>query len=188
MVPTPRQLRALTHPIRLRMLGLLRTEGPATSTGLAQRLELNTGLTSYHLRQLAEHGFIEEEAARGSGRERWWRATATTTRTESPEMDDVEAVDAHQAFLQAVATVHAETMQRGVEELALVPADWQRASTFSDWTFRLTPARARALVDHIQGFLDAAEDEDAADALDFAVQVHAFPLRARRNPKDEAAR
>ena len=67
-------LRALSHPVRLRMLGLLRTEGPATATSLAQRLDLNTGATSYHLRQLAQHGFIEEDPERGTGRDRWWRA------------------------------------------------------------------------------------------------------------------
>ncbi len=74
ITPTPQQLRALTHPVRLRMLGILRTEGPATATVLAQRLGLNTGATSYHLRQLAQHGFIDDDAERGNGRERWWRA------------------------------------------------------------------------------------------------------------------
>ena len=53
-------LRGLAHPVRLRMLGLLRTEGPATATRLAARLGLNSGATSYHLRQLATHGFVVE--------------------------------------------------------------------------------------------------------------------------------
>ncbi|MGB0191497.1 MAG: helix-turn-helix domain-containing protein, partial [Nocardioides sp.] len=50
MTPGPEQLKALTHPVRVRMLGMLRIDGPATSTTLAQRLGLNTGATSYHLR------------------------------------------------------------------------------------------------------------------------------------------
>ena len=71
ITPTPLQLRALSHPVRLRMLGLLRAEGPATATGLATRLGLNSGATSYHLRQLATHGFVEDDDSRGDGRERW---------------------------------------------------------------------------------------------------------------------
>ena len=62
IVPDATALKALTHPLRLRMLGMLRIDGPATATGLAERLGLNSGATSYHLRQLAQHGFIEEAA------------------------------------------------------------------------------------------------------------------------------
>ena len=58
ITPSPSGLQALSHPVRLRMLGLLRTEGPATATTLAPQLGLNTGATSYHLRQLAQHGFV----------------------------------------------------------------------------------------------------------------------------------
>jgi DNA-binding transcriptional ArsR family regulator len=66
-------LRVLAHPLRQRILRTLRRE-PATSARLARELGENTGATSYHLRQLAQHGFIEELPGRGHGRERWWRA------------------------------------------------------------------------------------------------------------------
>jgi DNA-binding transcriptional ArsR family regulator len=52
----------------------LDSQGPATSTSLARALGQNTGATSYHLRQLAEHGFVEDAPEQGHGRERWWRA------------------------------------------------------------------------------------------------------------------
>jgi DNA-binding transcriptional ArsR family regulator len=52
-------LKLLAHPMRYRVMDRLR-QGPATSTTLARALGLNTGVTSYHLRQMAEHGFIEE--------------------------------------------------------------------------------------------------------------------------------
>ena len=74
ITPGPAGLKALSHPVRLRMLGLLRAEGPATATALAARLGLNSGATSYHLRQLAAHGFVEDDASRGNGRDPWWRA------------------------------------------------------------------------------------------------------------------
>src|SRR6478609_3560973 len=58
ITPTPQMLRALAHPTRLTMLGMLRIDGPATATSLATRLGINTGQTSYHLRQLAHYGFV----------------------------------------------------------------------------------------------------------------------------------
>src|SRR6476620_8214174 len=79
ITPTAAGLRALSHPTRLKMLMLLRLEGPATATSLAGKLQLNTGATSYHLRQLAEHGFIEEDAERGDARDRWWKAAHEST-------------------------------------------------------------------------------------------------------------
>ena len=79
--PGPRKLRALAHPLRVRMIGLLRTEGPATATTLAKRLGESTGATSYHLRQLAAYGLIEEDPERhGHGRERWWRSASASPR------------------------------------------------------------------------------------------------------------
>jgi DNA-binding transcriptional ArsR family regulator len=70
----PATLKALAHPLRRRILRQLNRDGPATSTTLARALGENTGATSYHLRQLAQHGFVEDVPDRGQGRERWWRA------------------------------------------------------------------------------------------------------------------
>jgi DNA-binding transcriptional ArsR family regulator len=67
-------LRVLAHPTRQRILRYLRQSGPATSTTLARELGENSGIMSYHLRQLAEHGFVQEVPDRGQGRERWWQA------------------------------------------------------------------------------------------------------------------
>ena len=67
-------LRVLAHPMRQRILRYLRQIGPATSTSLAKELGENSGIMSYHLRQLAEYGFVHEVSGRGQGRERWWQA------------------------------------------------------------------------------------------------------------------
>jgi predicted ArsR family transcriptional regulator len=45
----------------MRILGSLREFGPATASALADRLGESSGATSYHLRQLASFGFVEEE-------------------------------------------------------------------------------------------------------------------------------
>jgi DNA-binding transcriptional ArsR family regulator len=67
-------LKALAHPLRLRLLGALRIGGPSTASRLADQLGESSGLTSYHLRTLAAAGLVEEDPDRGSGRDRWWRA------------------------------------------------------------------------------------------------------------------
>src|SRR3954447_18453851 len=105
ITPSAAGLRALSHPTRLKMLMLLRTEGPATATQLAQQLRLNTGATSYHLRQLAEHGFIVEDAERGDARDRWWKAAHQSTRMGMTSRPEEEAEDA-EAYLQSVALMY----------------------------------------------------------------------------------
>jgi DNA-binding transcriptional ArsR family regulator len=66
-------MRALSHPLRLELLDRLRTDGPATASLLAERIGESSGATSYHLRQLARYGFVEEDVRDAKGRERWWR-------------------------------------------------------------------------------------------------------------------
>jgi hypothetical protein len=73
-------VRALAHPRRLRIHQFLQTNGPATSAMLARELELNTGATSYHLRELADQGLVEEVPEQAHGRQRWWRAVKTDLR------------------------------------------------------------------------------------------------------------
>lgn len=175
--PTPHQLRALTHPVRLRMLGLLRVEGPATATSLATRLGLNTGATSYHLRQLAQHGFVVDDAERGNGRERWWKAAHTETRTDtamSATSDDPAAGDTMDAYLQTVVTIYHEWLQRAVEQLPLLPPAWRDAGTFSDWGLRVTPATAARLLEQIDALVSAVEDEDDPEARSYVLNVNGF--------------
>ncbi|HEX8006442.1 MAG TPA: winged helix-turn-helix domain-containing protein, partial [Trebonia sp.] len=74
LILTPETLKGLTHPIRLRLLELLQQEGPATATSLAARIGRSSGVTSYHLRVLADNGLIAEDTDRGNARDRFWRA------------------------------------------------------------------------------------------------------------------
>jgi DNA-binding transcriptional ArsR family regulator len=86
----PEALRLLAHPMRLRIQAELQ-HGPANATALARALGESTGLTSHHLRRLAEHGFVEEVPELAHGRERWWRLARVDWRMpprdqQSPEM------------------------------------------------------------------------------------------------------
>lgn len=182
VTPGAESLRALAHPVRLRVLGMLRSEGPATATSLAARLGLNSGATSYHLRQLARHGFIEDDVDgvhAGSRRERWWRAAHRSTGYGEVEADEADeaARDAVGAFLQAVAVVQAEQVQHAVEERELLPARWRGVSILADWEVRLTPSRARALLKAMETLVDGTDDEseEADDSSPVVVQVAMFP-------------
>lgn len=165
-------LRALSHPVRLRMLGLLRTEGPATATTLAARLDLNTGATSYHLRQLAQHGFIVEDAERGNARDRWWRAAHESTRTDArgQGIDDEQL----EAYLGTVAMLYADRMRAAVAELAFLPEQWRSVGTLSDWEVRLTPEQADDLVRRLTEMVEETASSDDPAAAPFSVNVNAF--------------
>lgn len=65
-------LKALAHPLRVRMFDILSTAGPQTASSLAALVGETSGATSYHLRALAAHDLIREIPGRGTGRERWW--------------------------------------------------------------------------------------------------------------------
>ena len=75
-----RRWKAMSHPLRREMLRYLGQHESATATTIAAALGENTGVTSYHLRVLADAGVIEEIPEHGHGRERWWRAIPTDLR------------------------------------------------------------------------------------------------------------
>lgn len=179
VTPSPKALRALSHPTRLRMLGLLRREGPATATALAARVGVNTGAASYHLRQLGEHGFIEEDAERGDARDRWWKASHQSTHADLELRASDEDADSSEAYLHSVALLYTEILMQHVDERRYLPEPWREASTTSDWHLRLTPERAeqmkQALVAVIAEWGDAEDAEDTPGTGDFVINLNAYP-------------
>jgi DNA-binding transcriptional ArsR family regulator len=175
ITPSPAGLKALSHPVRLKILGLLRSEGSATATTLAASLGLNTGATSYHLRQLAQHGFVVDDETRGNGRDRWWKAAHQATTAAADPHPDRETRQTLDAYLQSVAVIHTEQLQGAIEERSVLSDEWRGASTFSDWNLRLTPRRAHALVEALARVLTETDEDDDEEAAEFVVQVSAFP-------------
>jgi DNA-binding transcriptional ArsR family regulator len=179
ITPSAAGLRALSHPTRLKLLQLLRLEGPATATQLAEELRLNTGATSYHLRQLAEHGFIVEDAERGDARDRWWKAAHESTRANLDARTSEEEADSGEAYLHTVALMYTETLMQYAQERRYLPTPWQQASTTSDWHLRLTAERAlqlvESLIEVIEGWREDDDVEDPAATADFVINLNAFP-------------
>ncbi|WP_417583604.1 ArsR/SmtB family transcription factor [Pelagibacterium sp.] len=182
IVPDPKALKALAHPDRLKMLGILRMEGPQTATTLAARLGLNSGATSYHLRQLAHHGFIEADQERGNRRDRWWTSKHDATVFEPAEAEPGEALDATMAMLQSVVSHHAAATQRAHDDFPNLPKAWQKAQTFSDYTIAMSPEAALALMTDMHTLLARAKAEAPApgeqlpeDWRPYTVHLHGFP-------------
>jgi DNA-binding transcriptional ArsR family regulator len=177
-----RTLRGLAHPLRVRLLGLLRSDGPSTATALAARLGLTSAATSYHLRQLAAYGFITEDAGRGQPRERWWRAAHRSTSISLAEVgDDPGTIEAGEVYLRGVAQVYAQQVQAHLDELAVLPDRWRAAGNLSDTLLRLTPEEAEEVAARVWAVIEEYRPADAPaadapqDARRVSVQLLVFP-------------
>lgn len=181
-------LRAVAHPVRLRILGILRMEGPSTATALAAKLGLNSGATSYHLRQLATGGLVEEDTERGTGRDRWWRALHRSTFFDPTTMPN-EDQEVGVAYERAIAQVYAEKMYQAAEDRPMQPEKWRRAGRFSDFALALTADEASQLMHEIDAVLARYLPHDADDApvgaQPFHLQLQAFLRPGLDLPPDE---
>lgn len=149
----PRNLKGLAHPLRLRLLGALREFGPATASMLGERLGESSGATSYHLRQLAAFGFIEEDP-RPSRKERWWRASHRSTSFDEGMIgEDRDTALLGAEFLRSIAGAHAKRMAEWIAGLPDSAGDWRYAGTLSDWGLCLSPAELRGLQAELEGVI-----------------------------------
>ena len=149
----PRALRALAHPIRIRLLGLLRREGPLTATEAGRRIDESAGSTSYHLRQLARFGLVED-APGGHGRERPWRATALYT-SWSNVADTPELAEASEVLAQFVLGRYVERLEKWLGRRADEPPEWQEAASFGDSLLYLTVEELAELRGTLQGLAES---------------------------------
>jgi DNA-binding transcriptional ArsR family regulator len=148
--PTPRQLKVLAHPLRARILGALRFEGSLNATVLAQKLETNSGATSYHLRQLEDAGLVEEDTDRRSGRERWWRAAHDSTSWSSVDYeDDDDARAADDWLLRHHAQRAGEWLHTWLDEREKASASWRAVAALSDYHLDLDPEALGKLVEEL---------------------------------------
>src|SRR6516165_1373715 len=189
----PRALRALAHPLRLSLLGLLRSEGPLTATRAGELLGESSASCSFHLRQLAKYGMVEE-AGGGRGRERPWRATAmftdVPTVTDSPELAAASGL-----FRSIVAERYYEQTVSWLEARAGEPAEWQQAALFGDVLVYVTAAELAELGEQVDQLLDRYIDRMTRPELRppgarlvSYIQVaapHQGPGRSRHRPAGE---
>jgi DNA-binding transcriptional ArsR family regulator len=154
---TPKRLRGLVHPIRIRLLWLLETDGPATASQLGRRIGHSSGVTSYHLRTLADLGFVEEDVERGDGRDRWWRTryrSSGFTFRSPDDPGDPETVEVAEQYMRMVVTMQTERMVSFVDSLAgrleeLSTLPWG----FDEYPIDVTYEEARALRNEVAALI-----------------------------------
>ncbi|MET7451351.1 helix-turn-helix domain-containing protein [Streptomyces sp. NPDC005574] len=177
-----RSLRGLAHPLRMRLLDALRFGGPATASQLAEQLGESSGATSYHLRQLASYGFIEDAPERGRGRERWWKAAHQGLRFDDALLTDAnpDVRGAADMYLHEVASTQSRDLSTWLGNRETWPEEWIRTWDMSSATLRLTPELTRELVEKMHALVDTYRDratgEDDADTAQVRIHTRAFPL------------
>jgi DNA-binding transcriptional ArsR family regulator len=184
----PKALRALAHPIRLALVGLLRQHGQLTATQAADLIGESSASCSFHLRQLAKYGLVEE-AGGGQGRERPWRAT--TMFTSWPALADDPKVEAAVGLLRGVIMDHyIQELARWYEVMADEPAEWQRAVQFGDTSLYVTAAELADLNLRVRDLVDAYLDRQAnpelrpPDARLVSYLHIAHPVVGRSEPRE----
>ena len=147
-----RVLTAMAHPLRRRLLDVLRVHGPATASVLAERTGQAVGNVSHHMRILAESGLVEEapELARDR-RERWWRRASGNITWSVPHADDSGA--AEDAIGRAAEVLNLERQVAFVRRWLDVTGEeserWSQGPFSTDAWVRVTPVELRAFGDEI---------------------------------------
>jgi predicted ArsR family transcriptional regulator len=114
----------------------LAVHGPMTATELAARLDETPSNCSWHLRKLAEHGFVEE-AEGGTGRNRPWQSASQGVRWGDPD-ESPELARASEALSQMMIEREVARFASSRARSRGDTAPWQEASTSSQSMLWLT--------------------------------------------------
>lgn len=170
-------LRTLGHPVRLELLELLLARGPHTATEAGKLLGQTPANCSWHLRRLADHGFVREVPGR-TGRHRPWQAV-----TEGLSWGgDLDAPPDGGAAAEAVDDVLlARDLQRHrAARAATEPPAWQGLTSVVRATAHLDATRARELAQRLEAlvaeYADAGTDSAGSDARPVGVVAWLAPL------------
>jgi DNA-binding transcriptional ArsR family regulator len=190
-------VRAFAHPLRVRLYYLLEADGPATASGLAERVGESSGSTSYHLRQLARHGLVVEVEGRGTAKERWWQPNPKGFNMRGDRLRaDPATRAATDLLLGEFERRKAADRHRWLQESVTAPPDWVEASVDRRRTMVLTSvetARLSAELDEVAEryrLLSSARDlvgtADAEGRTHHRVVMHLelFPLGAGDPPSE----
>ncbi len=182
-------LKALAHPLRVEMFRALREEA-ATASQLAERFGETSASTSYHLRQLARFGFIEDDPERGNRRDRWWRAAVRGVDLDLRDegiADDPATAELARWYVRDAIQQQWDRAQQFVSHSDDWDHDWMGASTFSDFGMDLTAAQLEALRDELievtrRHSIEPGTNPDPT-ARRVRVTLHAFP-EGRPDPQN----
>ncbi|MET7639285.1 winged helix-turn-helix transcriptional regulator [Streptomyces sp. NPDC005438] len=137
------------HAVRTALLNLLAEVGTATATEAASRLGYSSGLCSFHLRQLARHGYIEE-APRAGGRQRPWRLR----REPAPD-----GGAAGESFGELARGLEDESWQQWLDQRDTAPSEWRHDEAFSAVAY-LTPEEMSRVATAVRRALVPYQDRE----------------------------
>jgi predicted ArsR family transcriptional regulator len=180
----PKALRGYAHPLRMKLLGLLRIHGPLTATRAAAQLRESVPNCSFHLRQLAKYGLAERTPGT-DGRERPWRATAQVTSWDSDSEDpDLRAAAA--ILDSAVLGRYLQRAQAFLSRRDRESPQWRAAMQFSDALVEVTAAELVELLARFDALL-AGYDERRTDPSTRPPGTRTISLIRMAIPVDETS-
>jgi DNA-binding transcriptional ArsR family regulator len=153
-------LKALAHPLRVRIYDLLSERGPQTASTLAAMIGETSGATSYHLRALAAQDLIREVPGRGTARERWWERPKARVTLPSP---DDSMSPAGRAAAQIVNAEYFRLRnQRLMEYLARprseLPEEWREYGSVTDSILSLTAEQMGEVTRDLMAFIESINE------------------------------
>jgi len=158
-VTTAHDMKALAHPVRLDVLELLITHGAMTASAAATLLSQTPANVSWHLRKLAEHGFVRQ-ATQGTGRRRPWKAVAQSLTWG----DDAEDGAVGSALQDVALDREVQRLRAAVAGAAGEPDGWRDLTQIHQIRLWLTRQEAADLAEQVERlFQHAAEGRDAHD-------------------------
>jgi DNA-binding transcriptional ArsR family regulator len=172
-ITDPRAMRALAHPARIAILQHLVLDGPATATGCAEIAGLSPSACSYHLRALARHGFVQEDAGSAAdGRHRPWRATVVAL-SFSDDPDRPAAVKAAgRLLLESVYARSDEIRSDYLDRESEYPPPWQAAAGLHQDILHVTPEELAEVRTRVAAVLSDYRRLDVADRPADSRRVH----------------
>ncbi len=171
-------LKAFAHPLRMSLYAELQRRGPATASQLARALDESSGQTSYHLRQLERHGFVEDDPGHAGGRERWWRPVGFRL-TDPGLLHDPATEPMVGAVIGQVIAERTATLTSWLEHLDGEIGDGM--GQLSTSTIELTTEEAEALTSELLELIErhsaaAKKRERPSDARRYRVYLDVIPL------------
>jgi DNA-binding transcriptional ArsR family regulator len=146
-----RTLRALTHPVRIALLEGLLLGGAMTATEVGERIGESPTTCSFHLRQLARYGFVEE-AGGGKGRSRPWRLTSVGMQSATAH-DDPETEMAAGALVRMLRERQFNRYRTWLETNKNFPRQWRDAAGSSESIIYLTAGELEELSQELLALL-----------------------------------
>jgi DNA-binding transcriptional ArsR family regulator len=134
----PNDLKAVAHPLRMAILETLTLHGAMTATELGERLGESPSNCSWHLRKLAEHGFVTE-AEGGTGRQRPWQSAHTGMQWDEPGPDDdAEVSVVGQALTRILLDREMARLLAAIDRRPHETEQWREAASISQSAMWLT--------------------------------------------------